>query len=138
MATLAPRALYPPSVLRFTHQYIRYHVFITPILDVWDVRLTTAGQSTTIALSGANHATNIFVRHGSLEIDGKTLVGPQMVMLSRGGDAISLTATQADTCFLVLSGLPLDEPIAAQGPFVMNTQAELRQAFTDYHSGRFA
>jgi redox-sensitive bicupin YhaK (pirin superfamily) len=45
-------------------------------------------------------------------------------------------ATEADTQLLLLGGQPLDEPIANQGPFVMNTRAELQQANADYQSGR--
>jgi hypothetical protein len=39
--------------------------------------------------------------------------------------------------FLIVGGKPLREPIAKYGPFVMNTQAEIRQAILDYQSGRF-
>jgi redox-sensitive bicupin YhaK (pirin superfamily) len=54
-----------------------------------------------------------------------------------GGDAISIRAGEHDAHFLLISGKPLKEPIARGGPFVMNTQAEIQQAFDDYRHGRF-
>jgi redox-sensitive bicupin YhaK (pirin superfamily) len=53
------------------------------------------------------------------------------------GDAISIRAGEHDAHFLLISGKPLKEPIARGGPFVMNTQAEIQQAFDDYRHGRF-
>jgi redox-sensitive bicupin YhaK (pirin superfamily) len=48
-----------------------------------------------------------------------------------------LAAGENGARFLLISGQPLNEPIARRGPFVMNTQAELEQAFADYRQGRF-
>lgn len=48
----------------------------------------------------------------------------------------SLPQAQSTSEILVLSGVPIDEPIAARGPFVMNTNQELQQAMTDYRTGR--
>jgi quercetin 2,3-dioxygenase len=60
------------------------------------------------------------------------LLGPgEAVELSSADDA-SVPARM-----LVLGGTPLDEPVARYGPFVMNTEAEIRQAIADYQSGHF-
>jgi len=53
------------------------------------------------------------------------------------GDAVALRSGDRETRFLLVSGKPLNEPVARGGPFVMNTEAEVRQAFSDYQRGNF-
>ncbi len=61
-----------------------------------------------------------------------------LVLFAHDGDLISARATGPEGLrFLLLSGQPIGEPIAQFGPFVMNTQAELEQAFWDFQSGHF-
>jgi hypothetical protein len=59
-----------------------------------------------------------------------------MVLFDRTGDAIAVEAN-SDAKLLLLSGEPIDEPIAGYGPFVMNSDEEIQQAVTDFNSGRF-
>jgi redox-sensitive bicupin YhaK (pirin superfamily) len=54
-----------------------------------------------------------------------------------GSSEINITARGNAGRFLLFAGQPLREPIAFGGPFVMNTQAEIQQAFADFRAGRF-
>ena len=56
--------------------------------------------------------------------------------MANDGEDFSITATD-DAVVLILSGEPINEPIAAHGPFVMNTKQELIQAFDDFNKGKF-
>ena len=56
-------------------------------------------------------------------------------LLSRAGEDFVLEAG-SDSIVFVMSGAPLNEPVAGYGPFVMNTPQEIQQAFADYQAGR--
>jgi redox-sensitive bicupin YhaK (pirin superfamily) len=59
-----------------------------------------------------------------------------MVIFERDGDEVSITSADGAE-LLLIAGVPLHEPVARYGPFVMNTTGEIRQAILDYQSGRF-
>lgn len=77
----------------------------------------------------------LFVHTGAIESNGTALIAGELVLLEPD-ELISFTATR-DAGVLLLCGNPLREPIAHMGPFVMNTQAELKQAVLDYQQGKF-
>ena len=106
----------------------------TPI-DVWDIRLN-AGKSTTLDLHQGRN-TMLVVLHGAVEVNGQEVVREgQMALFARDGSQVRLEANN-DAVLLILSGEPIDEPIVGHGPFVMNTEAEIHQAFIDFQSGKF-
>jgi redox-sensitive bicupin YhaK (pirin superfamily) len=65
----------------------------------------------------------------------KTPVATQQIAVLGPGESISASSDQGAR-FLLLSAKPIGEPVARRGPFVMNTDEELEQAFEDYRSGR--
>jgi hypothetical protein len=109
------------------------HTF-TPI-NVWDVRLRQ-GTSTRFGLP-EGHTLALIVLHGTLTVNNSAVAhDAQMVLLERAGTDVVIEA-QTDATIVLLGGEPIDEPVVGYGPFVMNTQAEIRQAIADFNSGRF-
>jgi redox-sensitive bicupin YhaK (pirin superfamily) len=89
----------------------------------------------------ADHNAFVYVINGQLvleDTDGDQidLGRDQLAVLSKG-DTVALRSGDQAGRFLMVAGKPLNEPVARGGPFVMNTAAEVRQAFSDYQRGNF-
>lgn len=81
--------------------------------------------------------TGIVVIEGTIKVnDSEEINTDSFVLMANEGEAFTIEATN-NAVVLVLSGRPLNEPIAAQGPFVMNTREELVQAINDFNMGKF-
>jgi quercetin 2,3-dioxygenase len=105
----------------------------TPV-NLWDLRLK-AGKGFDTAIP-EGHTTLVLVLEGALEVDGPSPLGAaELAVFSRSGDRLSVKAT-TDATLLVLSGQPIDEPVVGYGPFVMNTEKEIRTALSDYQNGK--
>ena len=104
-------------------------------IDVWDIRLNAGKAATFDVHQGRNTA--LVVLHGAVEVNGQEVVREgQLALFERDGSHVRLEANN-DAVLLILSGEPIDEPIVGHGPFVMNTDAEIQQAFVDFQSGKF-
>jgi redox-sensitive bicupin YhaK (pirin superfamily) len=105
----------------------------TPI-HAWDVRLDAAGQTELTVPDG--YTTILVVLRGVLRVNGsEDLAAAEVGLFDRERSVMRLESA-TDTTALVLSGEPIDEPIVGQGPFVMNSPQEIRDAMIDYQSGR--
>ena len=108
-------------------------------IELWDIQLPTQGAPVELEVP-SGHNMIVFVRRGGVLVGAagrEQKVGAQGVaLMEREGTTLRLSATQADTQLLLLGGEPIDEPIAARGPFVMNTEQEIMQANRDFQSGK--
>ena len=82
------------------------------------------------------HTTLIAALAGNVTVNGQAAQDAEVVRLAREGTEVVLKAAN-DTLLLVLTGEPLNEPVFGYGPFVMTSEAEIRQAINDFNSGRF-
>jgi redox-sensitive bicupin YhaK (pirin superfamily) len=82
------------------------------------------------------HTGLLYVYRGRIEVAGKPVPSPRLAILG-DGDVVRVRAPAGEAGFLVLSAQPLEEPAVRYGPFVMNTQDEIRQALWDLRHGTF-
>lgn len=85
----------------------------------------------------ANSNTALLVVEGEIEVNGSaTIPLDHFVLFEKEGEQFTVKGLKKSTV-LILSGQPINEPIAAHGPFVMNTRQELVEAFQDFQNGKF-
>jgi redox-sensitive bicupin YhaK (pirin superfamily) len=102
-------------------------------MDIFDLKILEGGEFDLSLPSGRN--TIILVRKGKLLVEEKNINEKDLIIFERVGEIISLKAIE-NTELLILSAVPIDEPIANYGPFVMNTAQELQTAMSDYQNGK--
>jgi redox-sensitive bicupin YhaK (pirin superfamily) len=103
-------------------------------MNLWDMRVKAGAKVTLPVPEG--HSTSLFVLSGKVRLDSGDTVGEaELAAFERDGTSVTIEAVE-DTKLLVLDGEPIDEPIVGYGPFVMNTEAEIRQAFADFRAGK--
>ncbi len=103
-------------------------------IEMYNARLN---QGATIQFNfPAKYNTGILMIDGSATINDETVATDHFVLFKNDGEIISVEATE-DAVLLILSGEPIDEPIAQYGPFLMNTWEELEEAIKDVSAGKF-
>ena len=105
----------------------------TPV-NMFDIRLNKGGKLTTNI--PVNHNAVLLVVNGEIGVNGEKAAQHDFVLFKNEGEEISISADR-DSVVLLLSGEPINEPIAQYGPFVMNTHRELQEAFQEFQSGKF-
>jgi redox-sensitive bicupin YhaK (pirin superfamily) len=106
----------------------------TPI-NIWDVHLNARAKTDFTLAEG--HTLMLLVQSGAVRINGEQSAGAsQLALFAREGGAISVEA-ETDAKLLLLSGEPINEPVVQYGPFVMNSEGEIRQAILDFNAGKF-
>jgi redox-sensitive bicupin YhaK (pirin superfamily) len=103
-------------------------------VHLYNIRLKAGGKFNFSLPASYNSA--ILILEGSAMINGESASANQFLLFKNEGEEINVE-TSTDSILLVLSGEPINEPIAHYGPFVMNTQAEIMEAIDDFNSGKF-
>lgn len=105
----------------------------TPV-NLFDIKLKK-GSNVSFNTPAA-HNTAMLVINGNVEVNGEKAAEHSFILFKNEGEEINISASE-DSVLLLLSGEPIKEPIASYGPFVMNTQAEIYEAISDFQSGKF-
>ena len=103
-------------------------------LNLFDIHLNKGGELVTDIPQ--SHNTAILIVEGSVEVNGQKAGEHNFILFKNEGEEIKFKANDKSV-LLLLSGEPINEPIAQYGPFVMNTQQELQETFKEYQEGKF-
>jgi redox-sensitive bicupin YhaK (pirin superfamily) len=103
-------------------------------VNLFDIKLNKGGEVTTNI--SKEHNTALLVVNGSIEVNGEKAAEHSFVLFNNDGEEITIKATE-NAVVLLLSGEPINEPIASYGPFVMNTQEEIQEAILEFQSGKY-
>lgn len=103
-------------------------------VNLFDIKLNKDGGLTTSIPS--IHNTALLVINGSIEVNGEKALEHSFVLFNNDGEDIELRALE-NSVILLLSGEPINEPIASYGPFVMNTEEEIYEAIQEFQSGKY-
>lgn len=103
-------------------------------INMWDLMLSTGDYEFKIP---EGHNCLILSRSGSVQInDSELLRQGQVAVFHREGQTVKIEAND-DVKLLLLTGEPIDDPVVGYGPFVMNSEEEIKQAFEDFNNGTF-
>ncbi len=105
-------------------------------MNVWDIVLH-AGASASLNVPETHHLSMVVLRGDVTFNEANTAHAGELVSFETESGAINVQAGAAEVKILLLSGVPIDEPIVGYGPFVMNSADEIRQAINDFNRGRF-
>ncbi|MFM7800854.1 MAG: pirin-like C-terminal cupin domain-containing protein, partial [Limnohabitans sp.] len=106
-------------------------------LAIFTVRMQAGARWTLARAQHAQTQRQLYVFAGQgIDIEGHALANRHVARLNAHMDCVLQNGEQ-DTEFLMLQARPIGEPVAQYGPFVMNTQAEIHQAFADYRRTEF-
>lgn len=103
--------------------------------------IVAAGGATFVEPVASGYNAFVYMIEGSAAVAAESLrettVAQGQLAVLGDGEQVEMTAGVSGARFVLIAGKPLKEPVARRGPFVMNTTAELRQAFDDYARGAF-
>jgi len=102
-------------------------------MNVWDLQLNAQGAAQLTIPAG--HTSLLVVQSGSVTVNSEPAEPVELILFEPDGATVQLHASQAAR-LLVLTGQPIGEPVVGQGPFVMNSQEEIREAIRDYRNGK--
>ena len=105
-------------------------------VGIWTIHLQPGASFTMPSISSTLNRSLYFYRGGSIRIDDTNIEAPSSIKLV-GDEEIKVVNGNEESYLILMEGEPINEPVVSQGPFVMNTEDEIKQAYEDYKKTQF-